>query len=114
MSLVRGMNGMSLASGRMPTARNDTPMQYFREPPPHLEPTVLPRRQATMSSPFPYGMGNAAVTHSSTSTSMSVYEELPRNHLCSTLNLPMTMSTSMYTDSVEDSDVWDGVDFSGI
>jgi hypothetical protein len=51
---------------------------------------------------FPYGLNTAAQQYaSSISTNMGAYEELPRHHLCSALNLVASTLVSEYQDSTE-------------
>jgi hypothetical protein len=53
-------------------------------------------------SAFPYGLDTVARAYaSSISTSMSAYEELPRHHLRSTLDLIASTPASEYLDSTE-------------
>jgi hypothetical protein len=65
------------------------------------------------SSPFPYGLHNAADAYaSSMRTAMSAYVELPGHHLCSTHDLLVSTPASTHADFAEDSDSWAGVDLS--
>jgi len=113
-SLTRDLSSMSLAARGVPAARNDAPSTSFAPPPPE-ELTSSVQGPATASSPFPYGLNNAATAYtSSVSTNLTAYTELPGHHLCSTVDLLTTTPASTYADSSEDSDAWAGADFSGL
>jgi hypothetical protein len=66
-------------------------------------------------SPFPYELDNAATSYScSMCSTMSSYAGLPEHHLRTTLELLATTSETSSVDSMEDSDRWASVDFSGL
>jgi hypothetical protein len=90
---------MSLAEGKMPTKNSVAPLSG--ETPPLPDPTTS--THATISpSTFPFGLDPVARAYTSfVSTNMSAYEELPRHHLCSTLDLVASTSASEYLDSTE-------------
>jgi hypothetical protein len=90
---------MSLAEGKMLTGSFAAPPSGATPPPPG--PTTL--AQGTMpSSAFPFGLDLVAQTYiSSVSTSLSAYEELPRHHLRSPLDLVASTPASEYLDSME-------------
>jgi hypothetical protein len=64
---------------------------------------VLPKEGATVPSPFPFEMRNAATTYaSSISTNMSAYEDLPGHHLLSIRNLIASSPDDSYSDTTND------------
>ena len=68
-------------------------------PPPNAAPES-PKEGATASSPFPFGMRNAAMTYSSSvSTDMGAYEDLPCHHLLSIRNLIASSPDDSYPDT---------------
>jgi hypothetical protein len=90
---------MSLAEGKMPTGSSTALSPGATPPPPG--PTT-PARGMTSSSAFPFGLDSVARAYaSSISTSMSAYEELPRHHLRSTLDLVASTLASEYLDSTK-------------
>jgi hypothetical protein len=93
---------MSLAEGKMPIG-NPVALPPGAMPPP---PSSITPAQGTMPSlAFPFGLDSVARAYaSSVSTSMSAYEELPRHHLCSTLDLVASTPAFEYLDSMETPD----------
>jgi hypothetical protein len=88
---------MSLAEGKMPTG-NPTALPPGAAPP--QASSTTPALGTTPSSAFSFGLDSVArVYASSVSTSMSAYEELPRHHLRSTLDLVASTLASEYLDS---------------
>ena len=68
-------------------------------PPPSAAPEP-PKEGATVPSPFPFWMRNAAVTYvSSVSTNMSAYEDLPGHHRISICNLIASSPDDSYPDT---------------
>ena len=59
------------------------------------------------SSPYPFGLGNAAAN-------ASVHVEPPGRHQRFALDLIATTSTHTHTDSSEEDEAWAGADFSGL
>jgi hypothetical protein len=88
-----------LAEGKMPIGSPITLPPGATPPPPS---STTPARGTMPSSPFPFGLDPVARAYaSSVSTSMSAYEELPRHHLRSTLDLVASTPASEYLDSTE-------------
>jgi hypothetical protein len=93
---------MSLAEGKMPTG-SPIALPPGATPPPPSSTTSAP--ETTPSSAFPFGLDSIArVYASSISTNMSAYEELPRHHLRSTLDLIASTPAFEYLDSTETPD----------
>jgi glutamate/tyrosine decarboxylase-like PLP-dependent enzyme len=93
---------MSLAEGKMPTGSPVAPLPGAAPP---LASSTTPVPGTTSSSAFLFGLDSVARAYaSSVSTSMSGYEELPRHHLRSTLDLVAFMPASEYLDSTETPD----------
>jgi hypothetical protein len=85
----------------MPTGCPITPPSGTA-PPPADSGSIAPVPGTMSSSAFLYGLDTGARAYaSSVSTSMSAYEELPRYHLCSTLDLVASTPASEYLDSTE-------------
>jgi hypothetical protein len=92
---------MSLATGKMPTGHPVTPPSGAAPPPAGSGP-VSPAAGTIPPWTLPYGLNTAAQGYaSSISTNMGVYEELPRHHLCSTLDLVASTPAFEYLDSTE-------------
>jgi hypothetical protein len=90
---------MSLAAGKMPTGSPVAPPPGSAPPPASSTTLVL---GTTPSPAFPFGLDSVARAYaSSIRTSMSAYEELPRHHLCSTLDLVASTPASEYLDSMK-------------
>jgi hypothetical protein len=89
---------MGLAKGKMPIG-SPTGLLPGAVPPPARSTTLAP---GTMpSSAFLFGLDSVARAYaSSISTCMSAYEELPRYHLCSSLDLVASTPASEYLDSM--------------
>jgi len=90
--LERDMSSLHLGDREASEAWRNILAPHPRAPrPPCLGPAPTSKRQGAAPSLLPHGMGNAALTYSSSaSASLSAYAELPRHHLCSTLDLIMT------------------------
>ena len=59
-----------------------------------------PKEGATVPSPFPFGMRNAAATYALlVSTNMSAYEDMPGYHLISIRNLIASSPDDSYPDT---------------
>jgi hypothetical protein len=100
--LTEDLCRMSLAEGKMPTGSPVAPPPGTA-PPPAISTTPAPG--TTPSSAFPFGLDSVARAYaSSVSTNMSAYEELPRHHLRSTLDLVASTLASEYLDSAETPD----------
>jgi hypothetical protein len=99
--LAEDLCRMSLAEGKMPTRYPVTPP--YSAAPPLAGSGSFALTPGTLSPwAFPYGLDTAARAYaSSKSTSMSAYEELPRHHLRSTLDLVASTPASKYLDSME-------------
>jgi hypothetical protein len=92
---------MSLAEGKMPTGYPIT-LPPGTTPPPADSGSIAPIPGTMSPLAFSYGLDTVDRTYaSSVSTSMSAYEELPRHHLRSTLDLMASMPASEYLDSTE-------------
>jgi hypothetical protein len=90
---------MSLAEGKMPTGSPVAPPPGAAPPPASLTNPVL---GTTPSPSFPFGLDSVARAYaSSISTSMSAYEELPRHHIRSTLDLITSTPATEYLGSTE-------------
>jgi hypothetical protein len=90
---------MSLAEGKMPMENSTAPPSGVTPP---LSGPTTPARATTSPLAFPFGLDPVARAYaSSVSTSMSAYEELPRHHLRSTLDLVASTLASEYLDSTE-------------
>jgi hypothetical protein len=91
----------------MSLATDETPARHLVIPPSAAPPPVGSRAVfltagSTPSRTFPYGLNTVAQQYaSSTSTSMHVYEELPRHRLRSALDLVASMPSPEYQDSAE-------------
>jgi hypothetical protein len=93
---------MSLAEGKMPT-ESLIALPPGAVPPPACSTTLA--RGTMPSSAFPFGLDSVARAYiSSVSTSISAYEELPKHHLRSTLDLVTSTPASEYLDSTETPD----------
>jgi hypothetical protein len=99
-SLVEDLRRMSLAAGKMSVGHPIIPPSD----------TAPPARSASGSLAvgtmppwtFPYGPNTAAQWYASfVSTNMGAYEELPRHHLRSALNLMASTPAFEYQDSIE-------------
>jgi hypothetical protein len=93
---------MSLAEGKMPTGSLVAPPPGAAPPPAN---STTPVPGTTSSSAFLFGLDSVAQAYaSSVCTSMSAYEELPRHHLRSALDLVVSTPASEYLDSTETPD----------
>jgi hypothetical protein len=99
--LAEDLCRMSLAEGKMPTGHPITPPSGVAPPLAGSGSTTL--TPGTMPPwALPYGLNTTARAYaSSISTSMSTYEELPRHHLHSALDLVASRPASEYLDSTE-------------
>jgi hypothetical protein len=92
---------MSLTAGKMPTGHPITPPSDAAPPLPGLGSASL----AVGTMPpwtLPYGLNMAAQGYaSSIGTNMGAYEELPRHHLRSALDLMASALVSEYQDSMK-------------
>jgi hypothetical protein len=92
---------MSLATGKR-SAGHPTIPPSSAAPPPTGSGSVSLAARAMPPWTFPYGLNMSAQGYaSSISTSMGVYEELPRHHLCFILDLMASTPASDYLDSME-------------
>jgi hypothetical protein len=100
--LTEDLCRMSFAEGKMSTGSPVTPPPGAASPPPG---STTPAPGTMPSSAFPFGLDSVARAYASyVSTSMSAYEELPRHHLRSTLDLVASTLASEYLDSTETPD----------
>jgi hypothetical protein len=100
-SLIEDLRRTSLAAGEMPVGHPVIPSPGAA-PPPTEAGSISPAEGTIPPWAFPYGLNTAAQGYaSSINTSMGIYEELPRHHLRSALDLVASMPASEYLDSTK-------------